>query len=72
MPDEWKFGYVIPLPKKGDKTLCKNWRGILLLSVPGKIFARVTAARGYISTVKRNRSSQSGNVGSGHNAVRLI
>ena len=35
MPEEWKFGYIVPLPKKGDLSVCKNWRGIMLLSVPG-------------------------------------
>ena len=47
MPEEWKFGYVVPLPIKGDRTICKKWRGILLLTVPGKPFARVIAARLY-------------------------
>ena len=47
MPVEWKAGYIVPLPKKGDLTDCGNWRGITLLSVPGKIFARIIAARLY-------------------------
>ena len=37
----------MPLPKKGDLTICSNWRGITLLSVPGKLFARIIAARLY-------------------------
>ena len=47
MPEEWKAGYIVPLPKKGDPTICSNWRGITLLSVPGKLFARIIAARLY-------------------------
>ena len=39
-PADWKNGTIIPLPKKGDLTECSNWRGITLLSVPGKVFAR--------------------------------
>ena len=38
-------GYIVPLPKKGDLTLRANWRGITLLSVPGKLFARIIASR---------------------------
>ena len=28
------------LPKKGDIRLCKNWKGIVLLSIPSKVFSR--------------------------------
>ena len=36
VPDSWKRGIIIKLPKKGDLNVCENWRGINLLSVPGK------------------------------------
>ena len=29
------------MPKKGDLSCCDNWRGISLLDVMGKLFARV-------------------------------
>ena len=32
---------IVKLPKKGDLSVCGNWRGINLLSVPGKLFCRV-------------------------------
>ena len=38
VPTEWKEGYLIKLPKKGDLSNCANYRGITLLSVPGKVF----------------------------------
>jgi hypothetical protein len=38
---DWKNGTIIPLPKKGDLSKCNNWRGIKLLSVPGKVFCIV-------------------------------
>jgi hypothetical protein len=41
LPDEWKKGTLIKLPKKGDLTNCNNWRGITLLSLPSKILSRI-------------------------------
>jgi len=31
IPDDWKEGYLVKLPKKGDLKECKNWRGIMPL-----------------------------------------
>ena len=45
IPEDWKFSYLVPVPKKGDLTQCKRWRGILLSSIPGKVFARILNAR---------------------------
>jgi len=33
------------LPKKGDLSLCKNWRGICLLDVSSKMMSSVLVAR---------------------------
>ena len=33
--------YIVPIPKKGTLKRCDNWRGISLLDVVGKVFARV-------------------------------
>ncbi|XP_028649227.2 LOW QUALITY PROTEIN: uncharacterized protein LOC114645554 [Erpetoichthys calabaricus] len=38
IPTDWKEGYLVKLPKKGDLSNCNNYRGITLLSVPGKVF----------------------------------
>jgi len=38
IPEEWREGIIIPLPKKGCLSDCNNWRGIILLCIPGKIF----------------------------------
>ena len=38
---EWKRRYLVKLPKKGDLSLCLNYRRIALLSIPGKVFNRV-------------------------------
>ena len=41
MPKTWKQGLIVKIPKKGDLTECRNWRGITLTSVPSKVFERV-------------------------------
>ena len=41
VPAQWKEGIIIKLPKKGDLVGCSNYRGITLLSTPGKILRRV-------------------------------
>ena len=40
-----KEGYLTKLPKKGDLISCFNYRGITLLSIPGKVFNRVLLNR---------------------------
>jgi len=42
LPRDWQDGIIIPLPKKGNLSDCNNWRGVTLLSVPGKVMASVT------------------------------
>ena len=41
VPAQRKEGIIIKLPKKGDLGGCSNYRGIMLLSTPGKILRRV-------------------------------
>jgi hypothetical protein len=45
IPQDWKCGLIMKMPKKGDKTKCSNWRSISLLSIPGKVFTRVVLNR---------------------------
>ncbi|KAE9547262.1 hypothetical protein FO519_009526 [Halicephalobus sp. NKZ332] len=45
VPDDWKKGTIIKLPKKGNPANCNNWRGITLLSVPGKLFTTILLRR---------------------------
>ena len=37
IPGDWQKGVIIKLPKKGNLEVCDNWRGVILLSVPGKV-----------------------------------
>ena len=45
IPEDWQKQLVIPLHKKGAYDDCDNFRGIALLSVPGKVFCRVIQSR---------------------------
>ena len=45
MISDWKNAVVVPVPKKGDLKCCDNWRGISLLDVVGKLFARIIQER---------------------------
>ena len=40
-PKEWRRAIIIPVHKKGSRRVCKNYRGISLLSVPGKVFGKI-------------------------------
>ncbi|VDP55094.1 unnamed protein product [Schistosoma mattheei] len=41
VPMDWKEGHLIRIPKKGDLSKCENYRGVTLLSVPGKVFNKL-------------------------------
>ena len=45
IPDDWRKGLLVKLPKKGDLSLCNNWRGITLSSIPSKILCSVILQR---------------------------
>jgi len=43
--EEWKESIIIPIHKKGDKTNCNNYRGILLLPTTYKILSNILLSR---------------------------
>jgi len=45
VPADWSRGVIIPVPEKGCLSDCNNWRGITLMSVPGKVFCSVLLNR---------------------------
>ena len=41
IPEDCLDQLLVKLPKKGDTSYCKNWRGITLLSIPSKVLSRL-------------------------------
>ena len=61
IPPDWKRGLVVPIWKgKGDRQDCNNYRGITLLSVPGKVLAHLLMTRVRAHLLKFQRPEQSG------------
>ena len=44
-PESWKSALLIKLPKKGDLSLCGNWRGIALQNSISKVVAQIVLNR---------------------------
>ena len=44
-PTHFKSGVIVKIPKKGDLSNTNNWRGITLLSIPGKVLCGIIADR---------------------------
>ena len=59
-PDEWGVSGIVPVPKKGNLTICDNYRGISLTQIAAKIYNRMILNR--IRPVKDNllRPGQNG------------
>ena len=61
MPEDWRRSVVVPIYKgKGPKDECKNYRGISLLSVPGKVYGRLVIERVRKLTEASVRDEQGG------------
>ena len=45
VPQAWRNAELVPIPKKGDLSVCDNWRGIALLDVVGKVVGRLIQNR---------------------------
>ncbi|RUS90025.1 hypothetical protein EGW08_002212 [Elysia chlorotica] len=60
VPVDWKKGHLVKLPKKGDLSFCNNWRGIMLLSLPGKVLSRIILERLKTALDKTLREEQAG------------
>ena len=45
IPEDWREGVICPIHKKGDRLSCSNYRGITLLNIAYKVFAKVLCNR---------------------------
>jgi hypothetical protein len=59
-PKQWQTGIVVPIYKKGDHRDCSNYRGISLLSLPGKVYAKCLEKRSRSIVEARLRDEQCG------------
>ena len=60
VPAQWKEEIIIKLPKKGDLRDCSNYRGIMLLSTPGKILNMLLLERMKEAVDPKLRDQQAG------------
>ena len=60
IPSTWKKAIIIPIHKKGDNSECKNYRGISLLSIIGKVFMKVIKSRLQKHREQTTREEQAG------------
>ena len=45
IPEAWKTGLIVKLPKKGDLADCNNWIGVTLLPITSKVFSKIINTR---------------------------
>ena len=60
IPEDWKRGVIVKIPKKGDIAICANNRGITLLSIAGKVFCTLVLLRIRDAVDERLRENQAG------------
>ena len=60
VPMDWKEGHMVKLPKKGDLSICDNYRGKMLLSGPGKVLNRDMLQRMKNAVDTKLRDNQAG------------
>ena len=59
-PEDWQRAIIVPIHKKSSRRKCGNYRGISLLSIPGKVFARILNDRVRLMTDNRLLEEQAG------------
>ena len=73
IPPDWKRGLVIPIWKgKGDHQDCNNYRRIMLLSIPGKVFVHLLLMQVHSHLLKYQRPEQSGFIPGNSTTDRIL
>ena len=71
VPQDFKNALIVHIfKKKGDRSVCDDYRGISLLSIPGTILGRIILNR-LTRYVEELGISQKTNAGSGQAVVQL-
>jgi hypothetical protein len=60
IPQDWSEALLIPFFKKGDSSMCSNYRGISLIDIAGKIFSALLLNRFQSFRDGRTRVNQAG------------
>ena len=60
IPHDWKIALIVPVHKKGDKSDCRNYRGITLLSTAMKIYETIIDKKLRAITENTLEEAQSG------------
>ncbi len=72
VPDDWMKTIIVPLYKgKGSRSECGSYRGISLLSVPGKVYGRILTER-LMEVMEGNVSEEQGGFRKGRGCVDQI
>ena len=59
-PSNWSSAIIVAIHTKGSRKVCKNYKGISLLSIPGKVFAKVISNQVRRVTEKKIMEEQAG------------
>ena len=60
VPNDWRTGLLVKIPKKGDLSKCENWRGITLLCTISKVLTRIMLERLKAAIDNKLRKNQAG------------
>ncbi len=72
VPEAWRKAIIVPLYKgKGKREECNNYRGISLLSVPGKIYGKILNEK-MMKITDKNVSDEQGGFWTGRGCVGQI
>nr|CAH8840565.1 unnamed protein product [Trichobilharzia regenti] len=60
IPSDWSTSVLLPFHKKGDRSICENYRGISLIDIAAKVFVSILLNRFAAERHVRTRPNQAG------------